>query len=234
MKAYILGLVSGLLFFAACEKNGSIEVQTQSRADTAKYLNVNVSQSIFTSADPQIRKSCDVLNAKVRYVTDSLEKSLNTLADTFYTRFAKEGKERPEWNFELYVKDSVFMADGSYISVLLTVYSFQGGAHGMTEFYAFNYDVKKQQFQTPQQILDFRKKAEINKLLQENFVNKDSCFTDIPTLDNGFTALNLNTGTVCFTYPQYVLGPYYCGCVQVSIPRSELKGILLSEQDKKK
>lgn len=229
MKSYILLLIGSFLFFTACKHTVKIEVQTQKQVDTTEHLNVNITQSVFSSTDPQVGKSCDVLNTRMRYLVDSLEKSLKMEADTFYTRMVKEGMERPIWNFELYVEDSVFMANPDYISVRVTVYTFQGGAHGMTEFYAFNYDVKKQQLQTPQQILDFKRSKEINELLKKNFVNTDSCFTEIPTLENGFTALNVNSESVCFTYPQYVLGPYSCGYAQVSIPRVELKGMMLKE-----
>ena len=229
MKNCILLLLGGLLLLSACHSEGGIEVQTRKRADSTEYLKVNIAQSVFTSASPEIRKSCDILNAKVSYLIDSIEKSLLFQADTFYTGLEQVGMERPEWDFELYVEDSVFMASPDYISLRIMVYSFQGGAHGMTEFYAFNYDVKRRQFQEPDQILDFGKYREIDEVLKKNFVNTDNCFTEIPTLENGLAALNVTAEAVCLTYPPYVLGPYSCGYVQVVVPRSELEGMLLHE-----
>lgn len=227
MKNCILLLLGGLLFLSACHSEGGIEVQTCKRSDSTAYLKANIVQSVFTSANPETRKSCEILNAKVSYLIDSIEKSLLLQADTFYTGLEQAGMERPVWDFEMYVEDSVFMASPDYISLRITVYTFQGGAHGMTEFYAFNYDVKRRQFQEPDQILDFGKYTDINELLKKNFVNTDSCFTEIPTLENGLAALNVTAETVCLTYPPYVLGPYSCGYAQVVIPRSELEDMLL-------
>ncbi len=226
MKNCILFLLGGLLFLSSCQPKEEIEVQTSKRADSTAYVKANIVQSVFTSANSEIRKSCDMLNAKVSYLIDSIEKSLLLQADTFYTGLEQAGMERPVWDFEMYAEDSVFMASPDYISLRITVYTFQGGAHGMTEFYAFNYDVKRRQFLEPDQILDFGKYREINELLKKNFVNTDSCFTDVPTLENGLAALNVTAETVCLTYPPYVLGPYACGYAQVVIPRSELKGML--------
>ncbi len=229
MRNYILLLVGGLLLLAACNPKGKIEVQTREKSDSTEYLKVNIAQSVFTSENPETQKSCDVLNAKVRYLIDSIETTLALQADTFYTTLKQEGIERPVWNFELYVGDTVFMVSPDYISLRLMTYIFRGGAHGMTEFHAFNYDVKRRQLQSPIQILDFSKYKEINEVLKRNFVNTDNCFTEIPTLENGFTALNVSINAIYLTYPQYVLGPYSCGYAQVVLPRSELKGMLLNQ-----
>lgn len=229
MKKCILLLMGGLLLLTACKREGKIEIQTQKSVDSTDYLRVNIVQSVFTSADSEIQKSCDLLNAKVHYLIDSIQKSLSLQADTFYSRLVQNGIERPVWNFEFYAEDSVFMVRPDYISLRLMTYVFRGGAHGMTDFYAFNYDVRRQQLQSPAQILDFRKYREINELLKKNFVNAEGCFTEIPTLENGFAALNISTKAVCLTYPQYVLGPYACGYAQVNLPRAELKGMLLNE-----
>ncbi|MDE5638423.1 MAG: DUF4163 domain-containing protein [Odoribacter sp.] len=229
MKTCILLLMGGFLLLFACQSAAKIEVQTQRRVETTGNLDVNIARSIFTSANPETGKSCDILNAKVRNLIDSIEKKLALQADTFYSGMARDGMVRPAWNFEFYADDSVFMVHPDYISLRVRTYIFQGGAHGMTEFYAFNYDVKRRQLQSPTQILDFRKYREINEILKKNFTNPDHCFTEIPTLENGFTALNLSAEAVCLTYPQYVLGPYSCGYAQVNLPRAELKDILLNK-----
>lgn len=229
MKTCILLLMGGFMLLFACQPVAKIEVQTQRRVESTGNLDVNIARSIFTSANPETRKSCDILNAKVRYLIDSIEKSLALQADTFYSGMVRYGMERPAWNFEFYAEDSVFMVRPDYISLRLMTYVFRGGAHGMTDFYAFNYDVRRQQLQSPAQILDFRKYREINELLKKNFVNAEGCFTEIPTLENGFAALNVSLQAICLTYPQYVLGPYACGYAQVNLPRTELRGILLNE-----
>ena len=61
----------------ACKREGKIEIQTQKSVDSTDHLRVNIVQSVFTSADSEIQKSCDLLNAKVHYLIDSIQKSLS-------------------------------------------------------------------------------------------------------------------------------------------------------------
>ncbi|WP_251621843.1 DUF4163 domain-containing protein [Odoribacter lunatus] len=229
MKGYIFFITGIILLFATCKhvEKTKLDVQIYRQVDSTDYLNVIIEQSIFASGNLQLEKSCEVLNKEIKNRIDSLKKNLQEKAGVFFSEIRKEGIERPQWNFELYVRDSVFMANSEYISLRMMVYIFEGGAHGMTQFYAYNYDVKQQKLLNPQQILDFGKSKEINELLERNFVNTDSCFTEIPTLENGVSALNMNMEIFCFTYPQYALGSYSCGYLEVNIPRVELKEELI-------
>lgn len=59
----------------ACKREGKIEIQTQKSVDSTDHLRVNIVQSVFTSADSEIQKSCDLLNAKVHYLIDSIQKA---------------------------------------------------------------------------------------------------------------------------------------------------------------
>ena len=161
---------------------------------------------------------------------DSLQRNIKVQADTFFATFRRDTMDHPLFPYELYVRDTVFLANEDYISIRLSAYSFTGGAHGMTDFYALNYNMKKHAFVSPQEMLDFRQAREINNLLAENFKNVGGCFTENPTLTNGFTAVNITPESICFTYPQYVLGPYSCGYAQVYIPRDKLNGILVNEK----
>lgn len=229
MKSYILILAVILVCMGACHRKAEITVQSHTVTDSTRNWLISIEQPVFTSSDAGIAEKCDILNTRVRYLLDSLEQSLKVSADTFFAQFDTDTAERPFWNFELYIRDSVFMADENYISLRISAYTFQGGAHGMTDFYALNYDMKNGRLLEPRQILDYAKASEIDALLKKNFVNKDNCFTEQPTLKNGFTALNMTPSALCFTYPQYVLGPYSCGYAEVNVPRPELKNMLKLE-----
>ena len=118
------------------------------------------------------------------------------------------------------------MANARYVSVRLMVYTFTGGAHGITNFYTFNYDVQNQKFLTDQEVLNYVNEAQINAQLKANFKNPEGCFTTDPTLKD-VTTVNFNKKSVCFTYGQYVLGAYACGVAEVTVPRAALKNDLL-------
>ena len=157
---------------------------------------------------------------------NDLQDSLKSNANEFFQSWQESGEERPVWIYELQVGDSVFMANDQYVSVRLIVYTFTGGAHGITNFYTFNYDVQNQKFLTNQEILNYTNETQINTQLKANFKNPEGCFTTDPTLKD-VTAVNFNKNSVCFTYGQYVLGAYACGVAEVAVPRTALKNDLL-------
>lgn len=217
----VLGLV-----LAGCQP-ATVEVKKESLNNKNNQWEIDVQKSVFSSSDAGVEKGCTAVNRVVEALIDSLQLDIKAQADTFFTTYGKMYDEKgPEWAYQLYVKDSVFMATDKYISLRVLVYTFMGGAHGMTNFYAFNYDVQKQHFLTDQEIINYDKANEINGLLVKYFNNPEGCFSDKPTLTNGFTALNVSPVAVCFTYPQYTLGAYACGVAQVTIPDDVLKGIL--------
>ncbi len=226
-------ILFGLLgLLGSCKQQTKIDTKTDKYVDQTQSWDINVEKTYFSSTNAEAEKACRVVNAKVQYLIDSLQNNVKTQADTFFAAFATDTANRPVYNYELYIRDTVFLANEDYISIRLSAYSFTGGAHGMTDFYALNYNMKKQAFVSPQEILDFKQRIEINNLLAENFKNEGGCFTEKPTLTNGFTALNITPKAICFTYPQYVLGPYSCGYAQVYIPRDKLNGVLLMPQNK--
>lgn len=221
-----IGLCIGMaMCLGACSQPGKIEVKTEKSSTQNENWEVNVEQSVFSSSDKRLEQSCHYLNAAVQERIDSLRLNLITEADTFFALYRSDTLERPIFNYELYVRDTVFLANADYISLRMSAYIFTGGAHGMTYFYAFNYDVKKQEFLKPNQLLDLSRSKEIDALLKKNFKNEQGCYTEIPTLANGYTAFNFSTDFVYFTYPAYVLGPYSCGPALVAIPRAQLKEI---------
>ncbi|WP_298616790.1 DUF4163 domain-containing protein [uncultured Odoribacter sp.] len=220
----LLGLLGG------CKQQVKIDTQTDKYVDQTQKWNINVEKAYFSSANAEAEKGCEAVNAKVQSLIDSLQQNIKVQADTFFATFGRDTMDRPLFPYELYVRDTVFLANEDYISIRLSAYSFTGGAHGMTDFYALNYNMKKHAFVSPQEMLDFRQAREINNLLAENFKNEGGCFTEKPTLTNGFTAVNITPESICFTYPQYVLGPYSCGYAQVYIPRDKLNGILVNEK----
>lgn len=227
MKNSIILVAFLALFVCSCGRTARVDVKTVSSVDSTRNWEVNIQRSVFFSEEAVTEKSCSVLNSRISHFIDSMANGLKQDADQFFAEYRHTEEEYPAFGYELYVRDTVFMANDKYISVRLTIYEFEGGAHGMTNYYAFNYDVKNQRFFQPDQILDLNKKSELNALLKKNFVNKDGCFTEIPTLSNGYTAVNVSPTDVYFIYPQYVLGPYSCGAAQVIIPRLELKDIYL-------
>lgn len=221
MKFYGLGAVALLL--CACQGAvGTVETSVTETVDTTQQWEITLKRPQFSSESGDVAEALMPLNERVDSLLIALTDSLKKQSAAFYAEFSRE-EEFPM--FQLYVSDSVFMATSERVSLLLPVYTYTGGAHGMTTFYAFNYDPGKKRFLTDEDMLDYERMGDINKLLKDNFSNPDSCFWEEPSLELA-TCINETPEAVVFTYEQYVLGPYACGPVQVAVPKAQLEGIL--------
>ena len=209
MKSTLIMAVFVAFTFMGCQpKVLDLNVKNEKVTVNSENWDITVNRSMFSSADANVNKSCEVLNKKIEKFVNDLQDSLKADANEFFQSWQGSGEERPAWIYELQVGDSVFMANDRYVSVRLMVYTFTGGAHGITNFYTFNYDVQN------------------NAQLKANFKNPEGCFTTDPTLKD-VTTVNFNKKSVCFTYGQYVLGAYACGVAEVTVPRAALKNDLL-------
>lgn len=227
MRSTLIMAVLVAFAFAGCQpKVQNLDVKMERATVKSEDWDINVNRSVFSSADAALNKSCEVLNREIKKFVNGLQDSLMANATEFFRAIEADKMERPVWIYELQVEDSVFMATDQYISVRLMTYTFTGGAHGMTNFYTFNYDVKNQKLLSNHEVLNYAHEAQINAQLKANFKNPENCFTTDPTLKD-VTAINFNATSMCFTYAQYVLGAYACGVAEVTVPRVALKGELL-------
>lgn len=222
MKTIIINALTLCLFLISCQnKPNEIEVTKNQSADETENWDISLSYSSFSSKDQKLDQSCKILNQKIQALIISLQDSLKKEATSLFSDFEAEEIDRPMWKYSLTLKDSIFMATNQQISVRLTVHSFTGGAHGMTHFYAFNYDVKNQRLLESSEIINHAGEEQINNLLKTNFENTEKCFDSIPTLTKT-SVLNLSPTGVCFTYEQYTLGAYVCGIAEVNVPIKDL------------
>lgn len=225
MRLYLFSMVFLALAFVGCQEK-KVDVKKDQLSHKTSDYNISVERSVFSSTDEALNKSCQVLNKATEALVQELSESLKKEATDLFQDMAAQEMERPSWQYELWVDDSVFMASSKYISVRLRTYTFTGGAHGMTKFYTFNYDVEQQKMLKNEEILDFAKSDVIDAQLEANFQNSENCFSEKPTLKlaNG---VNISSTGVVFTYEQYVLGAYACGVAEVTVPRAALKDALL-------
>lgn len=222
---FIVGVLL-TLFLAGC-REGNVNVEKDYLSYKTNEVNVTVKYPVFTSKHAETNRECKLVNEKITALMDSLQNALKLQVKDYLHEAQATGAE-PMVPFELNIKDSVFLANNHFISVRFVVYTLTGGANGMTNYYAVNYNLKKRKFLQPEQIMDYNKSAEIDKQIQTNFRNTDNCFTEMPTLGS-VTTINFTGSDVCFTYNPLVLGAHYCGAAEVSVPRMILKGDLLLE-----
>lgn len=225
MKTKILASLLLLLAFAGCKKEIKIQSENVQAADNTSQWEIATSRPVFSSEDAAANSSCTKFNEHIQTLVAGLQDSLIAQAKSDYASLQAIG-DSMTGPYQLIVKDSVFQMNQDYISVRLLTYTFTGGAHGMTNFYGLNYDVKNQKLLTSKEILDYSKATEINDLLKAYLENPEGCFSDAPTLEN-LSVLNISDTSVIFTYEQYILGPYSCGYATIAVPREKMKDMLL-------
>jgi hypothetical protein len=180
-------------------------------------LTSRVSRSILSSPDPAMQEQCALFNNRV----ESFIAGLRDTVTSHLRLFEREGIAGDDGrSYEFSVSDTLFRATDRYISLRLTVYTFSGGAHGMTVYHAFNYDPRARKFLDNEELLDYARKQEIEERLSARLDNAGGCFTDSPTLD-ATTVINFTTRDMVFTYPPYALGPYACGPAEIILPLEE-------------
>ena len=224
MKTKILTFLAAAFLLAGCHKEIKLEVKQMHEMDKNNLVAFTIDRPLFSTTEPAVEESCVVFNDSITKFIDLQKNEVKAQAKEFKMAMDSLG-EQMVGPFELIVKDSVYMADENYISVRLLTYTFTGGAHGMTNFYGFNYNVKTKKFLNNSEILNDNKTPQINDLLKAHLQNPDSCFTDTPTVEN-FTTLNFTRHSVDFTYAQYILGPYSCGYTTIAIPSHKMKGLM--------
>lgn len=220
-KLFTASLIA--LSVIACKKEVKLQIeQTQETQQTTEYQ-FTIKQSTFSSTDPEAEKSCAKFNDEINALGKGINAAFQELAKEQYASLDSAGL-KPSAPYELFITDSVFSADGNFISVLVSAYQILGGANGNTDFYGLNYNMKKRQFLQPKDILDYGKAAEINALLKAHLT--DPCYTfEAPTIEN-LSALTFTPNTIEFTYAKYILGPGACGPVTISVPYTEIQGML--------
>ncbi|MDR2130785.1 MAG: DUF3298 and DUF4163 domain-containing protein [Odoribacteraceae bacterium] len=222
MKRKQLWLV-GLLVSVVCgcsHPEVNLKISPVELSAQENNLKLTFTRKVISSADPAVEKQCSLFNEHVNQFVTDLRDSLFNQLPSAEEGIAADTNVTPH-PYEFWVSDTVFRATNHYISMRLTVYTYTGGAHGMTYFYAFNYDLRKQQFLDNARLLDLARKEKIEKLLKARLDNRSGCFTEAPTIDES-TVLNFSTKELIFSYPPYALGPYSCGTAEIIVPREEL------------
>lgn len=220
--------LSALIFLCACDQSMSIrelDVKPYVVSSEQGALSVSIERSLFSSKDEVLKEKCDLFNRVVEHYIAHMADSIRMKTDIMAGHLSVgAGRKAPVC--ELHISDSVFSANERYVSIRLKVYAYMGGAHGMTSFRAFNYDMSTGKFLADTEIVS--PGETIDAKIAAAFINRDSCFTATPSLETA-GAVNFTREALLFTYPQYVLGSYSCGWAEVALSRADCGECLLIE-----
>lgn len=195
----------------------SLSMSTSFIHQTDNFYNIQVEYPQFTNIDSAFNKKISDL------IKSEVETFKKDAKDNYEARRATAPAqeplpENPEIPFDFIGSWEPTQLNDAYISFVIRWYYFVGGAHGVTEVYAFNYDLKKDKEIT---ILDFLNSSQpaleklanlarqdITSQLQSNGITIDSSLQQMiesgtkPTKEN-YQNFNFNYNSLTIYFQQY-------------------------------
>ncbi|MDD5639468.1 MAG: DUF3298 and DUF4163 domain-containing protein [Candidatus Pacebacteria bacterium] len=190
--------------------NPSVSVTTIS--ETNKPFTINAQYPQFTLVDQSFNaKIADLINNKIKEFKNNSTENLKAVNET-----ATAENPAPDWEFYFKSDWAPAQINKNYISFVINIYSFSGGAHGNSEVYTFNYDLASKKEIS---FNDFIGNSEdnLNKISQlavEDLVNQRGNYGETNTvevkkeLEEGGASPNINNFST-FTFDNQILTIYY-------------------------
>lgn len=204
-------------------------------------LSINQKDNTFdiTAQYPQFSNINRSFNLKIEnLVTNQIEEFKKNSQDNLQafedTATPEEKKNNPWVPFVFDCGWAQTRIDDNYISFKLDVYSFAGGAHGINQTFAFNYNVKNQQEITIKDLLgnsqdNLNKLAEVvQKITIDQLKNSDIFVEDMakegtaPTFEN-YKNFNFDKDNLIIYFQQYQVAPGSAGPVTIKVPLTLVK-----------
>jgi len=223
MKNIFYIIVISLLSFYSCtnskNKNEISADEIREKTIETKYYKITYSSVIYkNNGEPIsiINDSIDnFIKSEIKIFTKSIDKDIKDLISSNET----SGK------YELNIITDHFITTYGYISTIIELNHYTLGAHGNSVYKSINFDIKNSKFINLSDITNIKNDIELNKinvLLNKYFLNKDSCFTEKPSISRDFNTFTIQEDSIAFYFAPYELGAYACGSTEILIPINEL------------
>jgi hypothetical protein len=213
-----------------------LEMSISSISQTDNFYNIQVEY-------PQFRDIAAAFNDQVSaFITGKIDTFKKNTKDNWDARIAttppgQTVPENPVAPFDFIANWKPVQLNKKYLSFVINIYYFSGGAHGLNEVYAFNYDIVQKKELTindflgnsPQALQELSQIAaqQVTSQLQSSGVQIDDVLTQIvqqgtkPTLDN-YHNFNFNYNSLTIYFQQYQVAPGYVGPVTITIFKNTL------------
>jgi hypothetical protein len=213
-----------------------LEMSISSISQTDNFYNIQVEY-------PQFGDIAAAFNDQVStFITGEIDTFKKNAKDNWDARIAttppgQTVSENPEELFDFIADWKPIQLNNEYLSFVINIYYFSGGAHGLNEVYAFNYDIVQKKELTINDFLGDSPQAlqelsqivaqQVTSQLQSSGVQIDDVLTQMiqqgtkPTLDN-YHNFNFNYNSLTIYFQQYQVAPGYVGPVTITIFKNTL------------
>ncbi|MCX6723613.1 MAG: DUF4163 domain-containing protein [Candidatus Staskawiczbacteria bacterium] len=213
-------------------KPGTMAIQDKTITDNTKPFAIKIVYPQIAGLDDFNQKAKAIVDKEINdFKTNSLanDEVVKKVDPTSYANYPRE--------YALNIGYDKGKIDNNVASVVFNVYTFEGGAHGVSYFVALNYDVKNRKEITLvdlfpnqqdylQKISDYCIKDLTKQIITEMGSTEGSWLQDGagPKAENfQYFLINPSTSsgqaTITFYFPQYQVAPGVAGDFKVTMPR---------------
>jgi len=194
-----------------------------------KLCNINIAVPYFEGF-----KNSDEINRQIRNIvadyigiTRAASKSLEELKSDL----VESGQEPFDWKAELMINYD-YSKNGDVLSLKLNVYSYLGGAHGMTYIYPITINTKTGNIYTFKDL--FKENTNPNEIITNMIFDEIKKEPDIYFDDYKETIMNkdgqfkyyIDGNKLIIYFDLYEIAPYATGIPEFSIDAEQIKGVL--------
>ncbi|MCK9393187.1 MAG: DUF3298 and DUF4163 domain-containing protein [Candidatus Paceibacterota bacterium] len=217
----------------AISDNPSITIATINQKDNSFDINAQYPQ--FTLADSSFNaKISNIINEKISEFKKNSEDNLKAVKETA----TAENPAPTDWQFYFKADWTPVQINKDYISFVVNMYYFSGGAHGNNEVYAFNYDLKNKKEITFNDFIGGSQETlkAISSLATKDVISQRASFgepekTVKKELEEGgtspdaknFNEFTFSNDTLTIYYQKYQVGPGALGMLKSSFDKSSLE-----------
>lgn len=215
----------------------SLPVNIESIQESDSFFSIHTEYPEFPAADPDFNQEiATLISGKIdSFKKESLDSWKARLDAMPGDKPVPKGPEQP---FEFIASWDSAQLNNTYLSLLIKIYYFTGGAHGNEEIHAFNYDIVKKKkigiedfFVSPQEALKKISRIsaqDITSQLQSRQWKIDDNLKEIlnqgttPIFDN-FKNFNFDSHNLILYFQRYQVAPGAVGSLTVTISRQTLE-----------
>jgi len=214
----------------------SLPVNIQSIQESDSFFRVQAEYPQFQTAGPDFNQEiATLISGKINSFKEESRDNWKARLDTMPAD--KPLPKGPQQPFEFIASWEAPQLNNKYLSLVIKIYYFSGGAHGNEEIWAFNYDMLQKKkigiedfFDSPQQALKKISQIsaqDITSQLQSRGWKEDDNLKEMvnqgtaPVFEN-FKNFNFDTHNLIIYFQRYQVAPGAVGSLTVTISRQTL------------
>lgn len=229
MKSFF-GLLLLIVLFVSCE-NGKDSAKNNSNVEKLEYKE-NKEKYTYDIVIPQIK---GIDNEDISYLNLSLQESARIIIENTVGSAETASSETPaEARMSYELKENNF----NILSIVVTSYIYQGGAHGITTVETYNINKKNNSLLSYDIIFDENAEEYFNMKMNDiinvskenngsrkalNTEGKEVLFFENAEANVKNTAVYFEGDNVVFLYPHYEIAPYSSGMPIFKFDKKDIK-----------